>query len=178
MLYKINSIERKTTSKGSAKADLTLIDVSGAEFEGVTIWADFPNFEGLAAGSQIDGNLSIKQNGQYTNKTLYPNTAKPTANGQIGGNKSALGAGMMKQKAENIERAQETKAEGIMMSSTIRMAVDITVAKMGGKMLTDEEIKNEVTKWRYWLVEKWPNLSPIKVAGGDYPENNQDNPPF
>lgn len=50
-------------------------DVAEVMFEDmetkVTIWQDFPNFENLIVGSQVEGDIVTKVNGNFTNVTLY-----------------------------------------------------------------------------------------------------------
>ena len=58
--YKIEKLIRSTTSTGKAKISASLIDVNNVLEENVTIWGDFPNFDNLAVGDIIMGNVMSK----------------------------------------------------------------------------------------------------------------------
>lgn len=161
MLYKIEWMEKKITSTGKEKIDATLSDGTHT-IEGVTIWADFPNFATLMAGHPIEGNVSEKQNGQYLNRTLYPLAPKPVATTTSGFKGGGQPAKLMEKKAQQIEHAQDNKSLGIKISSTIRMAVDLTVAQMNkDEILQVDEamIKGMIKNWRRWLWDEFE--SPI-----------------
>lgn len=50
-------------------------------------------------------------------------------------------------KEASILRAQDNKQHAIMLSSSMRMAVDMTLAENGGK--------DEILKWRQWFIDNW-----------------------
>lgn len=112
--YKIEKLIRSTTSTGKAKISASLIDVNNVLEENVTIWGDFPNFDNLAVGDIIMGNVMSKNalgkdNRMYTNKTLYP--AKNTGNRSFAPKNDISVA--MEKKADMIDEAQEKKAKNI-----------------------------------------------------------------
>lgn len=148
MKYIVQEIDgNKTTSTGKAYHKVTL--ASGSELhEGVAIWSDFPNFNSITFETEVEGDVVIKQNGQYVNKTLYP--LKPASTGHTRGSGAITKA--METKASNIRDAQENKENGIKLSSTIRMAVDITLARDLG---STEDIQAEIEYWRKWLWKTW-----------------------
>ncbi len=156
MEYVIEWCEKKTTSTGKEKLNATLSKDGVAEND-VTIWADFPDFINIASGRKVTGNIVSKQNGQYLNKTLYPITTPASANRPAGG---GFAAGAMQKKAENISHAQDRKEEGIMISSSARMATDFVTAfypeianyeDREKSMALEEKWK----EWRKFFIENW-----------------------
>ena len=119
-------------------------------------------------GDSVDGEYVEKQNGEYLNKTLYkqktwgktvPNAYGPSK-AQSGAyrNPSAINKAMDK-KAENIQVAQDNKERGIMISSTLRMAVDIAIAEMAQAPAgVHSDIAGSVRNWRNWLIAEWSNI--------------------
>lgn len=149
MKYTINWLEEKTTSTGKKKYDLTLDSEDGKQTSGITMWDSFPEFATLKPGSVISGDIVTKQNGQYTNVTIFPpKVVSPVKTGGFGGAKVA-----MQEKAKNIEKAQGRKEDSIQISSTARDATILTTAELNGK--TEQEIKEIWLKWRNWLIANW-----------------------
>lgn len=151
MKYIIQKADRKTTATGKDKIDATLDD-STKLIEGVTIWGDFPGFAYLVIGQSIEGDVVEKQNGQYTNRTLYaPKTPSTTPQRGAGAITKA-----MDKKAENIEKAQDNKSLGVKISATMGHAVNIVLAQIKDDPIRDEgAIKQMITNWRKWLWENW-----------------------
>jgi len=153
--------EKKKTTTGKDVISATLKDESGAEFEKVSIWGDFPNWDSIMTGHKVTGVIYTNDKGY---KTLYPPKQENASTGQIGGNKSGFGAGMMKAKQEGIQKSQENKELGIRTSSTIRMAVDLAIAE---NTPTEARIKY----WRSWLVGNWDIQEPTSPIDIDNPPN-------
>ena len=144
-----------------------VLEINGTDEQGNSIkfavWQDFPGFNEIMNGGFIEGNLWEKPGtGKFT---LYP--PKVVMAGQTGGNKGRFQAGMkevMKEKQEGIEKSQYRKEQGIRVSSTIRMAVDIVIAELGGEKIIDEAvIKAKIKEWRVWFWDVWsePDDNPI-----------------
>ena len=146
MEYLIHWSEKKTTSTGKEKIDATLKEASGAEYKGVTIWADFPGFATLMTGNMVTGNIVTKQNGQYTNSTLYP--IKPT--GQTPMRSAGAITKAMERKETSIKGFQENKEEGIKTSSCIRMASELAIAQ--GNATQENVLKLREWYWKNWEV--------------------------
>lgn len=72
MKYKIEWFENVTTATGKNYAKVTLKDEQGND-ENVSIWSDFPGFNELRLGGEVEG--YIKVNGQY--KNLAPSSPSP-----------------------------------------------------------------------------------------------------
>lgn len=151
MVYKINKLDRVTTSTGKAKINATLMGEDNLEVVGVGIWADFPNFANLNEGDSVMGDIVVKD--QW--KTLYP--PKTTTTGQIGGNKGGFIAKAQEKKAEYIERAQENKEEGIKISATMRDAVLCAIAEYNKDPHNLDTLEQLISKWRKVLWFEWDN---------------------
>ncbi len=141
MKFKIEWLEKKMTKVGE-KFDCSLTNEGGEVTEGVTLWAkDWPE---ALVGSEVTGDLVVKQNGQYLNKTLYPvKTYKSFAQKP----KADIGK-MMDKKEASIDKFQDNKELSIKISSTMRMAVDLAIAQ--GKLGT-----GTIQEWRAWLWNEW-----------------------
>jgi hypothetical protein len=146
--YKIEWMERKTTSTGKKKIDCTIKSISGVEHQNVTIWEGFPDFDNLMVGSNVTGEYAEKQNGQYLNKTLYPvrTTAPRSAPSGI---KVA-----QERKADMIKEAQDNKNESIKESAAQRDAVIITTTFFADLINIDENVRDRAIKEK---VESWRN---------------------
>ncbi len=149
--YKIEWMERKTTSTGKNKADGDITEVTtNKTIQGVTLWeASWPNFKDLAPGMEVEGDYQEKQNGQYHNKTLFPYRAPSVVGTGIkpGGFKKNIDA-VMEKKQEGIRQSQENKELGIKTSSSIRLATDVAIAE--GNPTTEN-----IRKWRAWFWSEW-----------------------
>ena len=185
MNYKVLSFEQKQTSTGKLKADANLQDLTGQMFNKVTIWEDSPVFPTLAIGGSIEGNVSVKQNGKYTNSTFYADkawNATPSASTPLKSTYSPnKGAGIAQAqvvKATNIAHAQERREDGIMISGTARDATLIMVALFQKGEIDLENWKEEWRSIRYWLVKNYHNTHETKVSGTElvYPPNDFDIP--
>lgn len=147
--YKIEFIERKTTSTGKEMAKLNLVSEEGELIQGVTIWSDFPNFKDFKLNDYIEGDY--KDTGQW--KNLYPPKPAPKAGG---GFKSAQVEKLMDKKDESISKHTDRKEEGIMVSSTMRDSMQLALAEIAGTPFpTDEEVEAIFVKWRAWYLQKW-----------------------
>lgn len=176
MQYKIKTISKKDW-QGKRLADVEVIDLTGAVIKG-TIWEDqkdgskYPNFDGLTQGLQIEVTAWTSPTAKVS---FFPPKPVKTQSGSSG--RGSINQAQEK-KAQSIGLAQDRKEEGIMISSSIRMAVDIMISRMPGDNMSVEQIKEEILKWRYWFVSNWSNTSPIKVTGTDmdYPVNDTNIP--
>lgn len=152
MKYKIIWSEKKTTSTGKEKIDATLDDGT-RQLDHVTIWSDFPNFAGLMTGHEVEGDVVTKQNGAYTNNTLYPLkpvNASPRASGGFAG---GMGKQMMKEKQEGIKESQDRKEHSIKESSSIRDSVQLALAEFNADSTVN--LEERIQHWRKWLLDNW-----------------------
>ena len=157
--YTINWIEQSTTSTGKVRATATLQDEQGVVTEGVTIWGDYPNFATLMVGNTTLGDIQIKQNGKYTNKTLYPARTNTLATPPKKSAPSAI-QGAIKAKQEGIEKSQTRKEEGIKLAGAARDATLIVTTFY--PELTDmsvesreETIRTKVAYWRKYFTDNF-----------------------
>lgn len=156
MNYKIIEIESKTTSTGKAMKKATIVDESGVETSDVAIWSSFPNFANLAVDSMVVGELEIKQNGAYTNKSL-----KTPATGTTGAYRGGSGAitKAMEKKEASIEKFQDNKEEGIKISATMRDAVLCAIAEYNKDQHNLDTLEELIRKWRKILWFEWDKHS-------------------
>jgi len=147
--YTIKKVENLTTSKGAPYKKVDVMKVDGTMVTGVSAFSfKYPNLAELVDGATITASIVIDGN--------YKNLIGATQNAPKG-NSGAF-------KAQQIEKAQETKATyiakaqdnkemGIKTSSTIRMAVDIACA------LTPDQregtMEETIRRWREWLWLEW-----------------------
>ncbi len=117
----------------------------------------FPNFDAITLQATVMGNLWRSDAG----KSYLFAPKEVSATGTTAPHKGNFGGGMklMEKKSEGIAKAQEHKDLGIMTSSTLRMAVDLTVASMRNDTIlqnaTESDIKGMIKTWREWLVANW-----------------------
>ncbi len=146
--YTIIKLERKITRIGEIiNADLQ--DFNGVITDKVAIFPTFPNFSTLKVGSEVMGKIDVKQNGVYTNKTLNEERT-PMRKGDA---PSINISKMMDKKAENIEKAQERKNDGIAYFNATNSAIAL-VGKMS-EDVTPDFYKMQIVNWRDWFLSEW-----------------------
>jgi hypothetical protein len=157
MLYKITHFEKKTVSTGKEKADVTLVDTNGIPTAQVTIWKNDLAFDSLTIGSELNGDIEVKQNGKFTNKTFKQATTAPA----WATRKPTGAVEAAKVTSKSVSVAQDRKEASISLSAanrdatlltveTIRMSIAIS---LHGQPITDEEVKATWLSWRKWLLD-------------------------
>lgn len=151
--FKLNWLEKKTSAKGLSYIKASIVPEGEQEITDVAIFSSFPDFANLMPGQEVMGELEIKQNGQYTNKSLvYPPTTPSGANrGSGGAYKTKLMNEMVEKKQEGIRQSQENKELGIKISSVNNKAVDCAISEFN-YISREGEIKEGTLKL---LTEKW-----------------------
>ncbi len=153
MFYKIEWVENK--SKDWKVATVSAVDgtkQTDVSINRVSKKGDmFPDFDGITPGKEIGGRLWSSPAGKWY--LFAPDKEEKTFNTFKKPNMSAV----MEKKAENIDHAQDKKAEGIKVSSTIRMAVDMALAELGQLEMpyTPIDMQECVRKWRTWFWNEW-----------------------
>lgn len=125
---------------------LTEVSANRKEKNGTdnSVWFDL-----LIPGATVEGNLwQSPSSGKWA---LYPPKPQAPARGS-----GAITKAMEKKEA-SIERFQASKEDSIRMSSTARMATDMTVSRMQGKSASIEEYQLEWNMWRKYFLEQWDN---------------------
>lgn len=152
MNYKIITIESKTTSTGKAMKKATIVDEAGVETSDVAIWSSFPDFANIVVDSTVVGELEVKQNGAYTNKSL-----KNPATGSFGANRGGSGAisKAMEKKEASIEKFQGNKEESIKIASTFSSAVNCAIAEYNKDPHNLDTLEELIRKWRKQLWFIW-----------------------
>lgn len=143
MKYEIRNIERKHID--SLNKDVLECDVFDGEKEiaGVSIWQGFPDFDKITFGSSVEGDIVVKQKGNYLTKTLF--APKGSAPMQSAG---AITKAMDRKEA-GISKFQENKEESIKISSTMSGAVSLAVAE------GSSDLAEAVKRWRLFLWQSW-----------------------
>jgi len=146
--YVIGKLERKTTSTGKNMIKAELLDEHGSATveQDVAIWDSFPNFAGLKEADTVEGELVVKQNGEYRNISLYP--PKSSTTGNFGANRGGFGAKLMETKQNNIRQSQESKELSIKIASSMNGAVNLAIAEK-------DTSPDNILKWRRWIWENW-----------------------
>jgi hypothetical protein len=151
--YTIHSIEVKTTTTGKTVASVELKDEMGKVYDKkVSIWGDFPDFQSITFGQQVEGDIVVNDKGYAT---LYPpkvkSQPKPFSR-QPGAITKA-----METKHEHIQEAQHNKELGIKVSSTMRDAVLIATTIVNNSHIenTPGDMKDLILHWREWLWKQW-----------------------
>ncbi len=147
--FKVEWVENKSPDWKIA----TLSNSEGNQKENVSInrvnkkGEVFPNFEGITPGAEIDGEAWQSDSGKWY---LFAPKAEKTYKTFQRKDMNAV----MEKKAEHIAHAQDNKEQGIKVSSTMRMAVDIAAAS-GIEGKTPVDIQNSIKLWRTWLWSEW-----------------------
>lgn len=150
MIYKIITMSLAQTSTGKSMKKLEMEDTEG-KLAHVNIFADFPHFADLATGSTIDGEIRKNDKG-YDN--LYSNEIKPRGNPAY---KTQQMEKVMERKETSIGKFQDNKELSIKMASTLRMAVDMTIAMTSDQR--ENTLEETIRKWREWFWTEWDNTS-------------------
>ena len=154
----INKWEVGKTSNGTEKAVADFTTSEGEEKQGVTFWkSNWPTFDSIKIDTQLEGDYTEKQNGQWINKTFYPLKAEKPTRGPSNMTK------VMDKKAEHIKEAQENKGQGIKISSTFRMAVECAIAEYQ-KDNNSDPLDKLISKWRkilWFEYDKWNEFPPF-----------------
>jgi len=140
-------MEVKTTSTGKSYKKASITGEDGAQYQ-VSVWDDFPSFAAVQAGGMVEG--VIRQNGKYTNLVAGNLGVRPASIPNKFGK-------VMEIKQEGIRKAQENKEEGIRISSTMRDAVLVALAELGGNR-DHTEYEDRIRYWRSWLYAEWDNV--------------------
>lgn len=162
-MIKINWIEKKSDTWKVAT-----VEVEGQTYKDVSINRTdkngrlFPNFDGLAAGMEIEGTL-------YTNKmsgkhSIYPPREQTNAGGAYRGSGKPSIVQAMQKKDESIAKFQGNKEESIKISSTMRDAVLLAIAEFDKELHPASRLEERIKYYREWLWKEW--------------EGHKDYPPF
>lgn len=156
---KLTSIDRKQTKDGSPYI-IAFVDLhDGQEDAKGTIWkrskyrADFPNFDALEVGDEIDAVLKVS--GDYMN--IEPSPSKNAPQRSFTPNKGTPQAitKAMDRKEESIEKFQNNKQEAIALAGAMRDATLVSLASLKDQPFpTDAEFKEEWTKWVQFFLAK------------------------
>ena len=148
------------TAKEAIEGGRTFTEVSINEKDkntGAVVW---PTFNQMAVGDFLEADYwRSPANKQY----LFAPKPKQASTGNSSGFKGGSGVkAAQERKGEMIEKAQENKQTGIMVSAAMRDATQITIASLKEQPFpTDAEFTYEFTKWRDWYIKKWQETEKI-----------------
>jgi hypothetical protein len=150
--YKVDFMEKKNedwiiASLSSPEASFPEVSINRKNKKGEV----FPNFDGIQAGREVEGHIWSSPAGKVYLFAPQPEGSKPPMRSAGAITKA------MDRKEAGIEKFQDSKEQGIMTSSTIRMAVDITLAESAGLPFDVGVFKGRVKVWRDWLIAEWDN---------------------
>lgn len=167
MKFKINWLEVKSTEW----TIVTLLDDNGVEYKDVSInkkskkGEEFPNFENLQAGQDVEGELWTSSAGKHY---LFPPKVVKTASGAY---KQKMIEDTMIKKEASIAKFQATKEESIRLMSAERDAILLVTTfykdRWGQDPLLENEldslIKKKCIEFRDWfmLSHEWNDLPPF-----------------
>lgn len=159
MLYTINLLEEKEW-EGKKFLAVKVKALDGQEFE-ATMWGDKwgERLTQITSGMQIEANPW--QNPKNQKWSLYPPDPKKPQGGANYANRTASIAEAQERKAENIEKAQNSKEWSIMVASSMSNAVALAVAEYRDKTVLDN-LDQAVLKWRKWILDNW-NIDPKDI---------------
>jgi len=106
----------------------------------------------LEAGQSVEANPW--QNPKNSKWSLYPIEDKKPSSGANYPNKTASITKAMDRKEKSIGRFQDDKEFSIMVSSTMRDAVQLAIAEIKD-ITTLNTLEQDILKWRNWLITHW-----------------------
>lgn len=175
--YKISKLDKK--KEDWYVADLVAAD--GYETKGASVnkidkktGGIFPGWDFLKEGENVDGELWKSPTTQkwflFPPKAASQNSQK----GPGGAYKQKMIEDTMKAKEASISKFQGSKEEGIKLASTLRMAVDLSVAEITSNKEDDEaSLQARIKRWRSWLWAEWE-----KPITGEVLSHVPEEPPF
>lgn len=143
-----SQVQELTSAQGNKYKKFNVKKEDGVVLNNVVAFARFSQYNGIVGGATIEAILKEKE---YNGQTSYTIDDEMKSQGYGGAKASEA-------KAKNVEKAQERKEEGIMISSTARMATDTVIAIMGHDLLESQDFKDSWREWRKWYVEQWDNV--------------------
>ncbi len=145
----VQELVGKTSGKPFKK--FSVKDEMGVVTEGVVAFPTFSQFNMIVAGGTVEALL--KEGAEFQGRKSFS-----LADGNLGPRPNSFGGiKTMEIKAKQIEKAQDNKAEGIMISSTARMATDTVIALLVQipERTGPEEFKKMWIEWRKWFMDNW-----------------------
>lgn len=154
--YKIDWLQMGKTTTGKEKADATLIDEQGNKVD-VTIWGDFPAFNTMMPGAEIEGELKEASNPKWKPSLNAPRTPKTASGSNF---KTLQVEKAQERKESSINRTLDRKEESIALMSAQRDATLIVTtfykeAISSDPILSGEAeriIRKKIVEWRDWYL--------------------------
>src|SRR3990167_8361208 len=151
MRYHINTLEHKEyEGRKYAKANVLALDGTELEVSFGDKWGE--KLATLAVGQDVEANAW--QNPKNQKWSLYPIEDKKRSGGASGAYKEKVIGEAMDRKEKSIGRFQDDKEFSIMVSSTMRDAVQLAIAEIKD-ITTLNTLEKDILKWREWLIVNW-----------------------
>lgn len=150
MKYKIQWIQQGKTSTGKVKADAEVVGEDGTNTE-LTIWGDFPGFQDLMPGSEVEGEIKPASDPKYKPSLNAPKS--PVAQ-RSGAYKGKVIEEAQNRKAEQIRGFQAEKGESIRLAGAQRDAVLIVATFYKDGEWDESFLKEKIVNWRDWFLSK------------------------
>lgn len=150
MKFHVESVLETNTTTGKTYKKAALMGEDGVQHQ-VSVWSDYSNYAAVTQGNTVEG--VIRDSGKYKN----------LVSGNLGTRPASIPAkfgAVMQIKQEGIRQAQENKGEAIKISSTMRDAVLITLAELGGNQ-DHETYESRIRYWRSWLYAEWEEVKDV-----------------
>ena len=120
------------------------------ELRKVNLFSNFPDFANIKEGSVFLATMT--KEGAYWNLSYEGQEKAPQRAFQA--NKEASVTKAMDRKEKSIGRFQDDKEFSIMVSSTMRDAVQLAIAEIKD-ITTLNTLEKDILKWREWLITHW-----------------------
>lgn len=161
-IFTIDWMEKKPTSKGEV-IKATLKGEDGFLVEDVTIWGSFPGYSELRPGASVRGSVNIKQNGKFTNKSLYEDKGYIQPNSSSGSFKREPSGAVKAAEitSRSVQDAQKRKELSIAYFNATNSAISMVTECGMYDTFNATELKEVVRDWRDWFLEefeKWESL--------------------
>ena len=162
-----SQVETKTSKAGKEYKKFNAKREDGQLFKDVVAFPFYSQFTNIVAGAVLDG---IIKEEDYNGSKSYK-----LQDGNLGPKPASFGAANMAKKAETIAKAQDRKEDGIMISSTARMATDVVLA-FKTESMNEEQFKIKWQLWRQWFINNWDNTkaSGVTSAGTKVPDFSEN----
>ena len=156
MKYTVVLAEAVELRSGLKKKNLIVTDERGTTIKDVGMWPDFPGYETIATGQELEGDIVEK--GKY--KSLYPLRVERPSTPRTPSRSAEINVAM-ERKNESIRTFQEDKELGIKVAAAMRDATLIltsvyreTLEKLEPSKRSDK-IKELHAALVSWYLEQW-----------------------
>lgn len=143
-------VEVATSSKGTSFKKITVETEDGKKYDDAVVFPTYSKYNEVMPGVTLEGVLA-------DGKEYRGRIGKILTDGNLGARPASMRSPAaitkaMEKKEASIEKFQDNKELSIKISSTLRMAVDLTIAEYPTREIPPAE---SIKKWREWLWINW-----------------------